>query len=135
MENNSMSIPMICIALLALLVFVLGAKVTMARATSGTFYGGAEDPEGPLYQAQRAHGNAIEYAPILAIAMLALAQSAQPTWVLVFMVVATAFRYLHAAGILFPGTMAKANPMRFFGAVGTYVSGMVLGCALLIQAS
>ncbi len=129
-----MFIPIICIALLALLVFVLGFKVSITRARSETMYGGKEDPESALYKVQRAHGNTIEYAPILAIMMLALAQSPQPTWVLWSIGLATFFRYLFVAGILFPATMAKPNPMRFLGALGTYLTGIALAGALILQA-
>ena len=130
-----MSIPLLCIALLGLLIIVLGFKVSMARARTETNYGGEENPESPLYKAQRAHGNTVEYAPILAIMMLALSQSPQPSWVIWTMVLATFFRYLFAAGILFPATMATPNPMRFIGALGTYLTGTVLAVALVMQAA
>jgi hypothetical protein len=129
-----MGIPLICISLLGLLVFLLGFRVSMARASSGTMYGGNPDPGSTLYKSQRAHGNTIEYVPILAILMLALAQAPQPSWVIWSMVLATFFRYLIAAGILFPATMAKPNPMRFIGALGTYITGFALVIALGIQA-
>ncbi|TXS92918.1 MAPEG family protein [Parahaliea maris] len=129
-----MSVPLFCIALLGLLVILLGFRVSLARASSNTVYGGEIDPVSPLYKAQRAHGNTVEYAPILAIMMLALAQAPQPGWVLWSMILATFFRYLFAAGILFPATMAKPNPMRFIGALGTYLTGISLAVALVIQA-
>jgi uncharacterized membrane protein YecN with MAPEG domain len=106
----------------------------MARAGSRTIYGGDADPGSSLYKAQRAHGNTVEYAPMLAVLMLALAQTPQPAWVLWTMAAATFFRYLLAAGILFPATMARPNPMRFLGALGTYIAGVVLAAALVIQA-
>ena len=129
-----MSVPLICIALLGLLLLLLGFQVSMARASSETLYGGETDPESKLYKIQRAHGNTTEYAPILAILMLALAQSPQPTWVLWTMIIATFCRYLLAAGLLLPTTMAKPNPMRFIGALGTYLAGLVLVIALVLQA-
>ena len=129
-----MSIALACIALLGFLVFALGFNVSMARASSQTMYGAAEDPENRLYKAQRAHGNTIEYAPFLAIMMLALAQSPQPGWVAWAMIAATFFRYLFVAGILLPATMDKPNPMRFLGALGTYLSGIALVVALALAA-
>ena len=129
-----MSVPLICVALLGLLVILLGFKVSMARASTETVYGGEEDPESPLYKAQRAHGNTVEYAPVLAVMMLALAQSAQPAWVIWAIALATFFRYLFVAGILFPATMAKPNPLRLIVALGTYIAGIALVVALLIQA-
>lgn len=130
-----MSIPILCIALLGLLLVVLGFRVSMARAKTETMYGGEESPESNLYKAQRAHGNTVEYAPILAIMMLALSQAPQPTWVIWSMILATFFRYVFAAGILFPATMAKPNPMRFVGALGTYLAGIALAAALIMQAT
>lgn len=130
-----MSIYLICIAVLGFLSIGLGFYVSMARSKSGSLYGGESDPESTLYRAQRAHGNTIEYAPILAILIFALGQVEQPVWVVWSMILATFFRCLIVAGILIPATMAKPNPMRFVGALGTYITGIVLVIALLIQAT
>ena len=89
-----MSIHLICIALLGFLIFGLGFYVSLARNKSGSLYGGETDPESTLYRSQRAHGNTIEYAPILAILMFALGQAEQPVWVVWSMILATFFRYL-----------------------------------------
>ena len=123
-----------CIALLGFLVVVLGFRVSLVRANSETIYGGSEDPESQLYKVQRAHGNTIEYAPILSVMMLALAQAPQPGWVEWAMILATFFRYLFVVGLLAPSTMAKPNPIRFLGALGTYLAGFALVVALLMQA-
>ena len=128
-----MSVYLICISLLGLLIFALGFNVSMNRNSSGAMYGGDIEPESRLYKAQRAHGNTIEYAPILAILMFALGQAEQPSWVIWSMVVATFCRFLFVAGILLPATMAKPNPMRFLGALGTYLAGFALVAALIIQ--
>ncbi|MBT4519407.1 MAG: MAPEG family protein [Halieaceae bacterium] len=129
-----MSIYLICISLLGLLVFALGFNVSMARNSSGSMYGSDADPESRLYKAQRAHGNTIEYAPILAIIMFALGQVEQPDWVIWSIVAATLSRFLLVAGIILPATMARPNPMRFLGALGTYLAGFALVAALIIQA-
>jgi len=129
-----MSVPLICVSLLGLLLFVMGFRVSMARAATQTIYGGEENPESTLYKAQRAHGNTMEYVPFLAVMMLALSQSDQPTWVIMSMILATFFRYLIVAGILLPATMAEPNPMRFLGSLGTYISGLALVVALLLHA-
>jgi uncharacterized membrane protein YecN with MAPEG domain len=106
----------------------------MIRAKSSTLYGGESDPESKLYQAQRAHGNTIEYAPILAVMIFALGQSPQPNWVLWSMVAVTFFRYLFVLGILLPATMNEINPLRFIGSLGTFLLGFVLVAAIFIQA-
>ena len=129
-----MSIYLICIAMLGLLCLGLGFNVALIRAKSGTLYGGESDPESKLYQAQRAHGNTIEYAPILAIIIFALGQSSQPNWVLWSMVAVTFFRYLLVLGILLPATMNKVNPLRLVGSLGSFLTGFALVTALFIQA-
>ena len=129
-----MSIYLICIAMLALLCLGLGFNVAILRAKSSTLYGGEADPESKLYQAQRAHGNTIEYAPILAVLIFALGQSSQASWVLFSMVAVTFFRYLLVLGILLPATMDKVNPMRLIGSLGSFFSGFALIAALFIQA-
>jgi uncharacterized membrane protein YecN with MAPEG domain len=129
-----MSIYLICIAMLGLLCLGLGFNVAIIRAKSGTLYGGESDPESKLYQAQRAHGNTIEYAPILAIIIFALGQSSQPNWVLWSMLAVTFFRYLLVLGILLPATMNKVNPLRLVGSLGSFLTGFALVTALFIQA-
>ncbi|MGV6808105.1 MAG: MAPEG family protein [bacterium] len=125
---------LICIALLGFLCFALGFNVSLARARTNSIFEGVIDPENSLYKARRAHSNTIEYAPILAILIYVLGQSAQPGWVIWTMIIATFSRYLIVAGLLLPRTMAKPNPMRFLGALGTYVAGFLLSGALLFQA-
>jgi uncharacterized membrane protein YecN with MAPEG domain len=84
-----------------------------------------------MYKMVRAHGNATEYAPMLAVLMLFLGAREPATWVLWVMAIATASRYLHAAGLIFPKTMAQPHPLRFVGALGTYLGGLVLCAAAL----
>jgi len=128
-----MSTPQTCIFLLAILVFVLGFAVSSARAKTKTNFGyNTNDPENELYQLVRAHGNTAEYTPILILLIYILSQSQQPAWVIWAMITATFCRYLFIAGLLLPKTMAKPNPMRFIGALGTYLSGMALCIALIL---
>ncbi|MGI9286699.1 MAG: MAPEG family protein [Pseudomonadales bacterium] len=129
-----MSIPLLCISLLALLIIGLGFAVSSTRAKTETIFGSSTDPEDPLYKMIRAHGNTVEYAPILALVIYILSQQPQATWVLWCMILVTFFRYLFAAGIVFPKTLAKPNPLRFVGALGTYLAGLGLCIALLLQA-
>lgn len=128
-----MSIPLICIALLAFLVIGLGFAVSSSRAKTETIYGSSNDPEDTLYQMVRAHGNTIEYAPMLALLIYILSLGVLSTWVLWCMILVTASRYIFVAGIIFPKTLAKPNPMRFIGALGTYLAGFGLCVALLLK--
>jgi uncharacterized protein len=40
------------------------------------------------------------------------------------------FRYLHAAGMLLSPSLDRPQPLRFVGALGTYVAGLLLVVAL-----
>ena len=71
-EENIMTIAVICVALLALLIFVLGFSVSLARARTETISGYKNESTDPLYKLVRAHGNTTEYVPILAVLMLYL---------------------------------------------------------------
>ncbi len=129
-----MSTPLICIALLGFLVVGLGFAVSMTRSKTETMFGSSTDPEDILYKMTRAHGNTAEYAPIIALLIFVLSQSSQSQWVIWCMILATFFRYLIVAGIIFPKTMDTVNPMRFIGALGTYLTGFGLCAAVLLQA-
>jgi len=128
-----MLIPLVCISLLAILNIGLGFAVSSFRAQTNTIYGYTTDPEDILYKTVRAHGNATEYVPILALLIYILSQFPESTWVLWCMVLVTFFRFLSAMGIIFPKTLAKPNPMHFIGALGAYVTGFGLCIALILQ--
>lgn len=128
-----MTTALVCIALLALLVFGLGFAVSMLRGSTRTNTGTSGDPAEILHKVSRAHGNTAEYAPMLAILMYALGSMSPATWVLWCMGLATASRYLIVAGLVLSPTMAKPHPLRFAGALGTYLTGFALCAALLLQ--
>ena len=128
-----MATAMLCTGLLGLLVFGLGFAVSMTRAKTETIIGTNSDPTDRLYKMVRAHGNATEYAPILAVLMVVVAMAGEPaTWVVWMMIAVTAFRYVHAAGMIAFPTLDKPNPLRFIGSVGTYVGGLALCVALFL---
>jgi len=121
----------ICIALLALLLFGLGLAVSLTRGSSQRVIGHSDDPTDRLHKLCRAHGNAAEYVPMMALLIYLIAARGPTTWMVWTFVAATVFRYLHAAGMILPATLAAPNPMRFIGALGTYVAGIALVVALL----
>ncbi|MCH2173844.1 MAPEG family protein [Myxococcota bacterium] len=121
-----------CVALLGLLVIGLGFNVSIARGKAQNTGGQPNRPDDPLFKAVRAHGNAVEYAPMLAILMFVLGSQGPAGWLLWVMVAATLSRYLHAVGMLMSGTLEKPQPLRVIGAMGTYLTGVVLSVALLI---
>jgi len=49
-------------------------------------------------------------------------------------VVATVARYVHAMGIFAASDLARQTPLRVIGAMGTYVCGLLLVAAALLQA-
>ena len=129
-----MSVSLICVSLLAFLVMGLAFQVSMARRQTNTVIGHNSDPKDPLYKAIRAHSNATEYVPIIALLIYILGTMPISSWVLWCMVLITVFRYVAAAGLLFPHTLEKPNALRFVGALGTYVVGFLLCIALLLKA-
>ncbi len=129
-----MSVPLVCITLLSFLCIALGFSVSMTRSKHKVLIGHSTDPEDVVFKRIRAHGNTVEYVPILALMIYILGQSPQPAWVMWLMVLVTACRYLVVAGLIVPKSMAEPNPVRFIGALGTYVFGLGLVAAMALQA-
>ncbi len=126
-----MTVAIACIGLLGLLLFGLGLAVSLTRGRTDTAAGYSSDPSDRLHKLVRAHGNTTEYAAILAVLMLVAASRSPSTLALWWMGIATASRYLLAAGILLSASLDKAHPLRFIGALGTYVAGIGLSTAVL----
>ncbi len=126
-----MTIPYLCIALLGLLVFVGGFYVSVCRAKAKMASGYPDDPSHFLYKAVRAHGNTIEFTPMLALLIYILAQFQLPMWILVCMVLATLGRYSIFFGLVLSPTIAKPHPLRFVGSLSTYIFGTLLAGYLL----
>ena len=129
-----MNVPLICIAILAALCFVLGVNVSVARTRARAGSGCPSDPKAPLHKAVRAHANTIEYAPALMLLMYIASQGQIAAWVMWTMVIATACRVLIVIGIIGTRSLALPNPMRFIGAVGTYITGLILAAVVLNMA-
>ena len=121
-----MQVPIICTALLGLLLFVLGLAVSMTRGRTGVIAGSSHDPADALYKLVRAHGNTAEYVPMFAVLFLLVGERNPATWALWVMVIAVLSRYLIALGMILGPTLAKPYPLRFAGALGTYVTGILL---------
>ena len=92
-----MTVALVCIGLLGILIFGLGLSVSLTRGRTDRAAGFADDPTDRLYKMVRAHGNTTEYAPFLAILIFIVGES-----------------------------LAKPHPLRFVGALGTYVFGLAL---------
>jgi uncharacterized membrane protein YecN with MAPEG domain len=122
----------VCVALMGVLLFLLGANVTRHRVLRGAGNQMPTDPEDRLLIAQRAHGNASEYIPTLAILIVVCAMLTSGWWLDVLAVAAVGFRSLHAVGMLTTRSMASHGPLRDAGAIGTYLTGVLLGVTALL---
>jgi uncharacterized membrane protein YecN with MAPEG domain len=129
-----MYVSIVCTTLLGLLLFGLGLFVSIQRQRYGTHIGHHLDPVDATHRAVRAHANTAEYALFLAILFLWHGMHNAPAWILWTMGIATLSRYLLAGSLLFGPTMAKPNLARFFGALATYVCGILLAVAMLERA-
>jgi uncharacterized membrane protein YecN with MAPEG domain len=119
---------------LGLLLFGLGACVTMERRRTQTYHAYQIDPANRLYRLVRAHGNTAEYAPMLSVLMLTAAQRDPSSWVLLVISLVTLSRYLHVIGMLVGPTLdARPNVFRLIGAPGTYLGGLLLCLAILAK--
>lgn len=123
----------ISIAALGILLFGLGANVTRHRATRGATGDQAPtDPGDALFVAIRAHGNAAEYVPTLAVLLVVCSTLVDGWWLDTLAVGALVARVLHAVGLLASGSLAKRSPVKESGAMLTYVVGIALGITALV---
>ena len=122
---------LICTAVLAATVFLLGFNVSRLRGITGKA-GGSQlptDPANPLLIAVRAHGNAAEYVPTLIVLFLVVGLRS-PEWIAIPLIVGgTLARRVHAGGRRTAPTLAAPTPFRMVGALGTYVFGLLLAVA------
>ncbi|MER7244039.1 MAPEG family protein [Kribbella sp. NPDC000426] len=129
---NLDTVTIVCIALLGILLFVLGANVTRNRALRGAGNQLPTDPADRLMIAVRAHGNAAEYIPTM-IVLLLVCSSLSDSWVVDVLAIAAVFvRYAHAIGMLTSRSLATHGPVRDIGALGTYLVGLALGVTALV---
>lgn len=128
-----MSVALICTALLGLLLFGLGLAVSLTRGSTRILIGHPADDNNRLHRVVRAHGNTAEYAPFLAVLFLWHGANTPEGWVLALIVAATMSRYLIVVGLLSAPTLSKPHPVRFIGALGTYVCGLALAGAILLK--
>lgn len=123
------TVTIVCIALLGILLFLLGANVTRHRAIRGGTGGNQQptDPADTMLIAIRAHGNAAEYVPTMIVLLLVCSALSDSWWVDALAIAAFVTRALHALGMLTSKTLASHGPLRDVGALGTYVVGITLG--------
>ena len=127
-----MTTAIICTAILAAMLFLLGLNVSIHRGAT-LKAGGSQQPTDPanrLFIAIRAHGNATEYVPTLMVMFLLVGTHSPAAVAIPLIVGATLARLVHAYGMVTAKTLAaEGGPYRFLGALGTYVFGVALAVA------
>jgi uncharacterized membrane protein YecN with MAPEG domain len=126
-----MTTAIICTAILAALLFLLGANVSRMRGVQDKVDGSQlpTDPGDRLLIAIRAHGNAAEYVPTLIVLFL-LVGARSPAGVAIPLIVgATLARLVHAYALLTARSLASETVPRVAGAAGTYLFGVALAVA------
>jgi uncharacterized protein len=124
---------LLCSAALVLLFAALSFNVSRMRLKRRKF---PEVTEAEVTKAIRAHGNAAEYIPLFVALFLYLnsTQSNPSVYLAGVSVFATVSRFTHAAGMFRIASVTERHPLRFYGALGTYISLFALGGALLLRA-
>jgi uncharacterized membrane protein YecN with MAPEG domain len=122
----------VCIALMGILLFLLGANVTRNRAVRGAGNQQPTDPADVLLVAVRAHGNAAEYIPTLAVLLLVCSSLTDGWWLNTLAIAALAARVMHGAGMIASKSMANRTVPKDLGAMLTYVVGVALGVTALV---
>lgn len=126
------NVALTCAIVLGLQLFGLGLSISIMRFREGTSFGCEPDPANRLHKLVRAHANTAEYAPFLALLFLYLGARSPSTAAVSLIVAATVCRCLLVIGLVAWPTMAKPNPFRFVGALGTYLAGVAL-CVMLLR--
>lgn len=117
-------------ALNAAIILVLAVLVTRVRRRHKVLLGDGSNPE--LLRAQRAHGNAVEYVPLVLILLLTLA-SLKASLIIIHVIGAllTFGRILHAIGL---SRSSEASIGRAGGILLTWISLLIAIIACLFYA-
>lgn len=129
-----MSIALACCGLLGILLFGLGLAVSLTRIKMRRGFGAPDDPKDPMTRLIRAHANTAEFAPMMAVMILVLGFSAPSRIVELMMIGGTLSRWLLAAGLLIGPSLRRPSTLRQIGATGTYVFGLALAVAIILEA-
>ena len=130
---------LICGASLVVLTLLLAFWTSVQRGSSKTIaYGAPLEPSSAMAKAQRAHGNAAEYAALLIglFLLVGFAYQGRDLGGLVMwtLIAVTVSRFLHALGFLICETLEKPHVLKMIGALVTYVGGLVLAALVISKA-
>jgi len=122
---------LLCSAATVILTLLLAFWTSLARGQSKVIaYGAPLEPTSGMAKAQRAHGNAAEYAGLLIGLYFVVGFAYQGrdlgTLVTSLVVAVTVARVLHALGFLTCATLEKPHPLKAIGALATYLGGLAL---------
>ena len=129
--TTALTTAIICTAILAAMLFVLGWNVSRVRGVTAKA-GGSQFPSDPasrLLIAIRAHGNAAEYIPVLIVLFLLVGARSPAAVAIPLIIGATGARVVHAYGMLTAPSLAIQTKARVAGAAGTYILGVGLAVA------
>lgn len=130
---------LICAASLVILTLLLAFWTSMQRGSSKTIaYNAPLEPSSAMAKAQRAHGNAAEYAALLIGLFLVVGFAYQGrdlggliSWTIIAVTVS---RVLHALGFLICETLEKPHVLKMIGALVTYLGGLLLAGMVISKA-
>ncbi|MCR9269489.1 MAG: MAPEG family protein [Hyphomonadaceae bacterium] len=128
----------LCSASLVILTLLLAFWTSVQRGASKTIaYGTTLDPSSGMAKAQRAHGNAAEYAALLIglFLIVGFAYEGRDLGGLVMwtIVAVTVSRLVHAIGFLICETLEKPHILKALGALVTYAGGLLLAVMAIIK--
>lgn len=132
-----MTTAIVCTAILAAMLFLLGLSVSRSRGATAKA-GGSQmptDPASRLLIAVRAHGNAAEYVPTLIVLFLVVGARSPAGVTIPLIIGATVARVLHAYGMLTAPSLAVNTKARVAGALGAYCFGVSLAIAAAVSLS
>lgn len=129
----------LCSAALVILTLLLAFWTSLQRGSSKTIaYDAPLEPTSGMAKAQRAHGNAAEYAALFVglfiITSFAYSGRDLGLTVTILAVAITASRFIHALGFLICGTLEKPHALKAVGALITYFGGLALTIMVIAQA-
>lgn len=129
---------LICSASLVILTLLLAFWTSIQRGSSKTIaYDAALEPTSGMAKAQRAHGNAAEYAGLLIALFLVVGFAFQGRDLGAFagwtIIAVTVSRFLHAIGFLTCETLEKPHALKAIGALVTYFGGLILAVLVLVR--
>ena len=131
--TTALTTAIICTAVLAAMLFLLGLNVSRMRGVTAKAGGSLlpHDPASRLLIAIRAHGNAAEYIPVLIVLFLLVGARSPAVVAIPLIVGATLARLAHAYAMLSARSLAAQSTPRLAGAFGTYFFGTALAVAVV----